>query len=238
MIDKLSQWTALGLIVGLAALLPMSASADGVNVSGAITVTKTKAKTTGEKPDNYVVVYLEKAGGHGVAAPKEHAVMDQVGLVFVPHVVAVQKGTTVDFLNSDSVDHNVKCADDCCRVVEGAPGAGKYMDLGVWGKGEVRSYTFNLAGDAALLCQAHPEMAAYLVVIDTPYFVVVQLKDEVPQTGSYTIPNVPPGKYTLKAWNKKLIPGEGAVREITVAAADVSADFEFIKKPRRRRRRR
>jgi plastocyanin len=145
---------------------------------------KVIAKVPKYKKDS--VVYIEEVKGN-FKAPEEHARMDQVELVFIPHVLVVLKGTTVDYLNSDDIAHNVFSPDDVADK----------MNLGTWLKGEVRSYTFNKIGIAAMLCNVHPEMEAYVVVVQNPYF--AKTDDE----GNYEIKDVPPGEYTLKVWNKK-----------------------------------
>ena len=115
--------------------------------------------------------------------------MDQKNLAFVPHVLPVLAGTTVDFINSDDVLHNVFSPDKCCDK----------FNLGSWPKGQSKSFTFMNAGCAAtLLCNVHPEMEGYVYVVGTPYY-AVSTKD-----GSYEIKGVPAGKYTLKIWHEKL----------------------------------
>lgn len=139
------------------------------------------------KPKKYkknVVVYLENAKTKASGRDKS-VTMDQRGMVFIPHVMPVVKGTTVKFLNSDKVRHNVF-----------SPDHEKY-NLGTWPKGESRAYKFKKTGVYAQLCNIHPEMEAYVVVLDTPYS-TVSGKD-----GSFTIKNVPAGKYTLKVWSQK-----------------------------------
>ncbi|MGA7924540.1 MAG: hypothetical protein WCA20_00935, partial [Candidatus Sulfotelmatobacter sp.] len=64
-----------------------------------------EGKVTGMK--GHSVVYIEAIAGKTFPAPTQHPVMDQKGLVFAPHIMAVQQGTTVEFLNSDTVQHNV-----------------------------------------------------------------------------------------------------------------------------------
>jgi len=136
-----------------------------------------------------VVVYVDKAPGK-FEAPKKHEVMNQKDLTFVPHVLPVVVGTTVDFLNSDQVLHNVFTPDKC---------AGKF-NLGTWPKGEVRSYTFSAVGCApVLLCNVHPEMEAFVVALQNPYFAVTD------KTGLFAIHDVPEGKYTIKVWNRKFL---------------------------------
>ena len=133
-------------------------------------------------------------------APKEHAKIDQVNLVFSPHVLPVLVGTTVDFLNSDAVLHNVFTPDACAEK----------FNLGTWPKGQIRSYEFKKECVATLLCKVHPEMEAFVVAVPTPYFAVTKAD------GSYQIPDVPDGTYTVKVWHPKL---KAAQKSVTVAGA-------------------
>lgn len=157
----------------------------------------------GAKHGGNAVIYIDKIEGKVFDPPKEHVVVDQKNLTFVPHVVPVLVGTTVEFLNSDDVLHNVFTPDKC---------AGKF-NLGTWPKGETKSFTFDKPCVAVLLCNVHPEMEAYVFTVETPYFAVSD-KD-----GGYVIKGVPPGKYTLGVWHEKLkgepgevsVPAEGAV---------------------------
>ncbi len=147
-----------------------------------------KVKAQGVKNSADAVVYIEKIGDKSFPAPKEHALMDQKGLKFQPHVLAVVAGTTVDFLNSDDVLHNVFSPDACADKV----------NLGTWPKGQKRSFIFKNPGcQSVLLCNVHPEMEAFVVVCETPYYAVTS------PDGSYEIKNVPEGKYTLKIWHEK-----------------------------------
>ncbi|NOY57316.1 MAG: DUF2012 domain-containing protein [Calditrichaeota bacterium] len=165
-------------------------------------------KAKGARNAGNAVVYLDKIEGKTFSAPKKHATMDQKNLSFVPHVLPLLAGTTVDFVNSDDVLHNVFSPDKC---------ADKF-NLGTWPKGQSRSYTFKNAGcRPVILCNVHPEMEAYVVVLSNPYFAVSK-KD-----GTFAIKNVPAGKYTLKIWHEKL---KGKPVQITVSAAGkVTQDF-------------
>jgi plastocyanin len=132
-------------------------------------------------PEN-IVVFIEEIGGNDYPAPEEHGIMDQFNLTFVPHVLAVQKGTVIDFPNSDLVRHNVFSPPDCC----------KQFNLGTYDVGVVKQVTFDKSCDVPLLCNVHAEMSAFVVVLDNPYFVVTR------RDGNFKIDNVPPGEYTLK----------------------------------------
>jgi len=87
------------------------------------------------------VVYVDTMAGKTFPAPKEHPVMDQKGLLFSPHIMAVQQATTVEFLNSDNVQHNVFWSS-----IGGDKKAGHNM--GTWPKGEKRPFTFDKPGVA------------------------------------------------------------------------------------------
>ena len=158
------------------------------------------------------VVYVDTISGKTFPAPAQHPVIDQKGLVFQPHVSAVQVGTTVDFLNSDSVAHNVFWT---------SIGGNKKLNhnMGTWPKGERKSFKFDTPGAVPILCNVHPEMSAYLVVVPTPYFAVSD------QTGTYKIENVPDGSYTVIAWH------EGAKNQSkpVSVSGDAKADFTLSK---------
>jgi plastocyanin len=158
------------------------------------------------------VVYVDAISGKTFPAPTEHPVIDQKSLVFQPHVTAVQVGTTVDFLNSDSVAHNVFWT---------SIGGNKKLshNLGTWPKGEKKSFKFDTAGTVPILCNVHPEMSAYLVVAPTPYLATSD------QAGNYKIENVPDGSYTVTAWH------EGAKNQSkpVSVSGDAKADFTLSK---------
>jgi plastocyanin len=173
---------------------------------------KGTVKAIGARSAENAVIYIEKVEGKTFTAPEKHAVIDQKDLTFIPHVLPVLAGTTVDFHNNDDVMHNVFSPDKCCDK----------FNLGSWPKGENRSYTFKTAGcRSTLLCNVHPEMEGYVVVLQNPYF-AVSAKD-----GTYSIKNVPAGKYTLTIWHDKL---KGKPVEITVPQdGAVTQDFVIEK---------
>ena len=171
----------VNVVLGLSALL-ITASASAGTIKGKVSLAH--ARTLAD-----IVVYVDKAPGE-FAPPKEHVVMNQKDLAFVPHVLPVVAGTSVDFLNSDQVLHNVFTPDKC---------AGKF-NLGTWPKGEIRTVKFDQLGcSPVLLCNVHPEMEGFVVVLQNPFFAVTD------KTGMYSIPNVPEGKYTVKVWNRKFL---------------------------------
>jgi hypothetical protein len=132
--------------------------------------------------------------------------------MFQPHITVVQVGTTVDFLNSDSVAHNVFWT---------SIGGNKKLghNLGTWPKGERKSFKFDTPGAVSILCNVHPEMSAYIVVVPTPYFVTSD------QAGSYKIENVPDGSYTVIAWHE----GTKNQSKPVSVSGDAKADFTLSK---------
>ena len=135
-----------------------------------------------------VVVYIDEIPGATLFAPKNRPVMDQKGKEFIPRVLPVLVGSTVDFTNQDDIEHNVLSPDN-----EG-------YDLGNAGKGQVLSYIFKNPGVYAQLCRLHPEMVGYIVVVKTPYFAMTD------PGGNFKIENVPPGQHKLKVWGERLKP--------------------------------
>lgn len=163
---------------------------------------KGKVSVQGIKSAENIAVYVDVIADKKFDPSKDHVVIDQRKMSFIPHVVAVQQGTTVDFLNSDPVGHNV--------YWPSISGNKKLAhNLGTWPQGEKKPFQFNDSGVASLLCNVHPEMSGYVVVVPTPYFAVTD-KD-----GSFEIKNIPAGKYTLKTWSEDGKP--------TTQAVDVSA---------------
>ena len=149
-----------------------------------------------------IAVYIGAIPGKTFKPPTKHAIMDQKDLKFVPHVLVVLKGTTVDFVNSDSTLHNVFWPE---------LGGNRKLarNLGTWPKGQHKSFTFDNLGAAPLLCHVHPEMSGYLVVVPTPYFAVTNAE------GDYVIKDVPAGKYTLKTWSEQ---GKPLTQSVNVGA--------------------
>ncbi|MBI2821434.1 MAG: hypothetical protein HYX74_04365 [Acidobacteria bacterium] len=146
------------------------------------------------------VVYLEGFPDQRLTPPTSNPTIAQKQKTFLPGVLPVVVGTTVEFLNNDGFDHNVFSPD------------GEKYDLGTWEKGK-RSYTFKQPGVYTQLCKLHPEMIAYVVVLNTPSFA---LADE---GGKFRIPNVPAGAWKLKVWNERLKPLQlGKSVDVNVAA--------------------
>src|SRR3974390_1538108 len=158
------------------------------------------------------VVYVEAQAGKTYPAPTAHPTIDQKGLMFQPHITVVQVGATVDFLNSDSVAHNVFWT---------SVGGNKKLthNLGTWPKGEKRPFKFDNPGAVPLLCNVHPEMAGYVVVSPTPYFAMNE------KQGAKKIKNVPVASDSVSGGHEG---ASTAAKPVTVAG-DSKADFTLSK---------
>ena len=157
------------------------------------------------------LVYIDQVKGD-FAPPKENPFMSQKNMLFTPHILPVVRGTTVDFTNDDTVAHNVFSP----------PGAATRFNLGLYGAGVKKTVTFDALGEVPLLCNVHPEMLGYVIVLQNPYFALTDT------AGKFQIKNVPPGTYQLKVWNEKV---EGAPQQVVVTAGKTTTvDFRGLKK--------
>ncbi len=173
----------------LAACLTNAAGAQARQQAG--TISGTVSVPGGRVSD--AVVYLVSERNHDVALQgKRHPLIDQVNLRFSPSVIVVLPGTAVEFRNSDPVFHNVFSPG----------GSGERFDLGRYPRNDSRSHTFKAHGAHVILCHIHPEMVAYVVVAPTPYFAIVD------GTGRFRIDDVPPGRYTIRVWQRRVRPFE------------------------------
>jgi plastocyanin len=159
------------------------------------------------------VVYIDAIPGKTFPPPTEKLVIDQKGLMFQPHVSAAPVGSTVEFLNSDTVAHNI-----FWPSISGNKKLGH--NLGTWPSGEKRAFKFDNPGVVPLLCNVHSEMSGYLVVTPTPYFAVSG------EDGSYKIANLPDGQYTVSAWHEGSMKGQSKPVKV---AGDTSLDFSLPK---------
>jgi plastocyanin len=190
----MSSWSAAAVIVLIATC---GSAPAGLNVHG--------TARGGSRPEANAVVWLE-APGAPPAAQTSTVVLDQRNLRFSPTVLAVRVGTIVQFPNHDRVFHNVFSFHD-----------GKRFDLGLYPVGTRRDVVFNRPGLSRIFCNIHPNMAAYVLTIDTPYFAVSDAN------GRFTIAGVPPGRYTYRAWR----PGRSELNGTVVVNADSTLDIHW-----------
>jgi len=154
------------------------------------------------------VVYLEVAPSAAFETPvAARERMDQRNETFVPHVLAIRTGTTVDFPNSDRVYHNVFSLSPTRR-----------FDLGRYAVGRSKSVRFDRPGVVRVFCDIHSHMSAFILVFAHRYFAVTQ------PDGDFQLPPVPAGTYVLAGWHE----GEVRVtRQVVVRAGETAtADLQ------------
>jgi plastocyanin len=153
------------------------------------------------------VVYLESAPrGAFETDAGGHAVMDQRNETFVPHVLAITTGTTVDFPNTDKFYHNVFSLSKTRR-----------FDLGRYAAGHSESVRFDRPGIVRVFCDIHSHMNAFILVFSHPFFGLTD------GDGRYHIDRVPPGAYNVIGWNEGM---PSNPRPVTVSDGGV-AELDF-----------
>jgi plastocyanin len=133
-----------------------------------------------------VVVWLEPLSGALPATAPRKTEMIQKGKRFIPHLLAIRVGTTVDFPNYDPIFHNAFSNYD-----------GEIFDVGLYPPRTSRSIVFKREGVVRVFCNIHPAMSAVIVVLKSPYFAISG------KTGDFTIPNVPSGSYRLRVFHER-----------------------------------
>lgn len=154
-----------------------------------------------------VVLYVQNAPVTD-ADPSAHASMTQDDERFVPHVLPVVRGATVDFPNADDVFHNVFSLSSA-----------RTFDLGRYPKGSAKSVTFEQSGIVQVFCHIHSDMSGIVLVLDNPYFAQPAF------SGRYAIENVPPGEYTVVGWHERIKPVRRTVK--VVAGETARVDFDI-----------
>jgi len=181
---------SMAFILFLAA--PFQAFAGGI---------KGKVSVKGLRSPDKILVFVSKATDVQKDISKLKFVMDQANLAFVPHILPVLVGSTVQFPNHDKVSHNVF---SLSRT--------KKFNLGSYPPGTIKTVVFDKPGIVELRCDVHAEMSGYIMVLKNPYWAITD------NQGNFTIPDpnylerhglkgisgLPAGKYVLKTWHEKL----------------------------------
>lgn len=160
-----------------------------------------------QNPFANVVLYLESvptAGSRSTQAP----VMRQKSERFMPHVLPVLAGSTVQFPNDDPIYHNVFSLSRA-----------RTFDLGRYARGASKSVLFPEPSVIQVFCHIHADMNGYILVLQNPYFV------QPDSQGRFVIDGVPPGTYRLVAWHERIRPNGRSVQVTAGTATQVSVSI-------------
>jgi len=134
-----------------------------------------------------VVVWLEPLSGAPIISVKARtAQMIQKNKTFLPHVLPILVGTTVNFPNYDPIFHNAFSNYD-----------GQVFDIGLYAPGTSRAIAFHREGVVRVFCNIHPSMSAVIVALKSPYFTATD------QMGGFEIADVPSGSYRLHVFHER-----------------------------------
>ena len=211
--------TAAAILLSLTTAVPLAQAPQTGSITGHIRLTtriraplpanaySSRAIGKHEQPPipeiRNVVVYLKDPPFRGVL-PVSRVELHQENETFVPHVLALTKGSTVDFPNDDPFFHNVFSLSSAAA-----------FNLGRYPRGKSQQWKFTKPGLVKVFCDIHSHMSASILVLDHPYFTI-------PGTdGNYEIPNVPAGQYTIIGWHERVGERAGTVRVEAGRAASV-----------------
>ncbi len=180
------------------AAVALAVPAAAGTITGKVDLVDRPGRRTTDLTD--VVVFLD---GVKVKAKPDKASVVMKGKTFIPHVVAVPVGGTVEFPNEDPIFHNAFSVSGENR-----------FDLALYKRPKTGVQTFQHPGVVKVYCNIHPQMSAVVVVVDNPFFTKVQ------PDGTFTVENVPAGRHRLKAWHERA--GEATV-EVTVSDKGAAA---------------
>ena len=181
--------------------------AAGQTIKGVVALVGSEVRPTRKADAAGAVIWLEPVGtGRRPSAPPKPVAMGQRNQMFVPHVIAVEVGTAVDFPNNDPFVHNVFSNYD-----------GQVFDLQLYAPQTARRVVFRRPGIVRIFCNIHEAMSAVIAVLPTPYFAVTD------GTGRFEI-QAPAGDYRLQFWHERAQPDVLArlARPVTLGAEPVS----------------
>lgn len=158
------------------------------------------------------VIYLDGPVPARATAPSSpvsvHNTLAQKGQAFVPRVIAILAGTRVDFPNEDPIYHNVFSVSPAKR-----------FDLGKYSRGKSKSVAFEKPGRINVYCDIHSNMEAFVVVLANRWFA------QPDAAGKFTLPDLPPGRYPIKAWHPDL--GERSITLEVPESGDATLEVAF-----------
>ena len=161
------------------------------------------------KPLADAAVFLESRDAKALTKPLASIEMAQINRQFVPTVLIVPTGTPVSFPNRDKVRHHVYSFSPI-----------KKFELKLFAGTPANPVVFDKSGIAVLGCNIHDNMAAWVVVVDTPYYA------NSDKLGFATLSGVPAGTYHLRVWHPRLAVGAAAADQ-TVVVGTTTANITY-----------
>lgn len=193
------------LAAGLPAGLPAGLAAQGVTVTGRLTIQERDGRPGTDQAQ--AVIWLE--GGAAPAGSPVTLEMATEGKQFVPHLVVIPRGSTINFPNHDPFNHNVFSLS-----------AERVFDLGLFGRGESRPVSFPAPGVIRVYCNVHAQMRGLVVVAGSGLFT------QPDADGSFRLEGVPPGEYAVHVWHERAQPLTQALRVTAQAPALLSLSLD------------
>ena len=194
----------IGLLAGCVAAISLALPA------GAATV-QVQIQDGAGKPLADAVAFLESREARAASKPAVGAEIAQISKQFEPKVLVIPVGTSVQFPNRDTVRHHVYSFSPV-----------KNFELKLYTGTAANPVVFDKAGIAVLGCNIHDNMAAWVVVVETPYF------GRSAAPGNVSLTNVPAGSYRLRVWHPAMPVGAAALDQpLTVGAADSSVSVRM-----------
>lgn len=190
----------------------LAVAANAATFTGQVELKDSRERSVQREHDySGVVVWLEPVAGK---APEPtgplKATMVQKNKKFIPHVLAVRKGTNIDFPNQDPIFHNAF-----------SNFSGQVFDIGLYKPGSSRTVAFNRSGVVRVFCNIHSAMSAVIVVVDTPWYATTGVD------GSFRIHNVPAGEYRMKVFHERALAGQLSKAERTVTVGEGAAPVQI-----------
>lgn len=157
---------------------------------------------------NVVVYVADGLGSQTFEPPTQPAVLEQKGCVYVPHVIALQANQKLDVVNSDLTTHNIHPNPANNREWNRTQPHGVPLEES-FAREEI---------SIPVKCNVHPWMRGYIAVLKNPYFAVTD------KNGHFEVKGLPPGSYTINAWQEKL----GAQTQKVTVTAGQNGNLEFV----------
>ncbi len=167
--------------------LALAATLEAATLSGQVELVDSREASVSKQKDySKIVVWLEPQGQPNSTPQAGNFTMVQKNKRFMPHVLVIPVGSTVNFPNSDPIFHNAF-----------SNFSGQPFDTGLYPPGTSQKVRFRREGVVRVFCNIHSNMSAVIIVVNTPYFA------STAKDGSFKLNGVTPGNYKLRVWHER-----------------------------------